>query len=166
MKALTIYRILSYLLLPVAGLLGIGTLMALMFALSNFAFLLSVFISGATVIYVFSSFVFLQKGITKHLYLKHSLKDLVKVNAYVAIVFSVMGLIQGVSILMTPGLAETFIENMISMQAGAIKASKADMLRMINGVLYFMLAISALLFVHINFTLRYLKQHADLFSIK
>jgi len=164
MKGLTIYRILTYILLPVAAILGFATLMALLIAIGNFALLLSVFISGATVIYVFSSFVFLQKGITKHLYLKHSLKDLVKVNGYVAIVFSVMGLIQGIAILTTPGLAKTLVENMATMQAATLKTSTNEILRMINGVLYFMLAFSALLFVHINFTFRYLKQYGDLFT--
>ena len=76
MNRLNIYRIVSYLLLPVGALLGLATLEALFVALGNMAMLLSLFLTGATVIYIFSTFVFLKKGIDKGAVSKKFLKDL------------------------------------------------------------------------------------------
>ena len=60
---MTIYRIFSYFLLVIAAILGIAALFALLFALSNPALLLSVFVIVAVVIYSIASFLFLLNGI-------------------------------------------------------------------------------------------------------
>src|SRR5829696_2555663 len=99
MNRLSIYKIVTYLLLPIGSLLGLFTLIALLFALGNMAMLLSLFITGATVIYIFSSFVFLRKGIERSVVSKKFLKDLIKVNAYVALFFAIMGFMQGIMVL-------------------------------------------------------------------
>lgn len=163
MKRLTLYKILSYILLPIGALLGFITLMALIYALGNFALLLSVFISGATVAYIFASYVFMQKVVIKKIASKQSLKDLVKVNAYVALVFAILGVVQGVGLLVSKEAAKAFIDTMIAMQPEAIKANKQAFIQTFYGVMYFMIAFSVLLQVHINLTFRYLRENNELF---
>lgn len=75
------------------------SLFALLIALSNPALLLSLFVIVAVVIYSFSSFIFLVKGIDQQRVLKSGLQDLIKVNAYVAIIFVGMNIFQSVSII-------------------------------------------------------------------
>lgn len=161
---LTIYKIISYLLIPVAAFLGFATLIALVNALGNAAMLLSVFISGATVLYIFSGFAFLQKGILKQNTCRPGLKDLIKVNAYVAVVFAMMGLIQGIAILLSPGIAKTFVESMMAMQTAEIKANSQGLMKIFYGVMYFMIVFSGLLLVHLTISFRFLKQYQYLFS--
>lgn len=164
MNWLKIYRIFSYILLPVGGLLGLATVMGLLFALGNIAMLFSVFLTGATVIYIYSSFVFLKKGIEKQLPLRHSLKDLIKVNAYVALFFSLLGLMQGVLILFNPEASKALLDNMVEMQNNNPKEADLEMFqKVLKTVLYFMVAVSTILLIHINSTFKYLKQHSDLF---
>jgi len=165
MNRLTIYRLISYALLPVAIVLGLATVAALFFALGNLTMLFSVFLTGATVIYIFSSFVFLQKGITKRLACKQSLKDLIKVNAYVTLFFSILGLMQGIMILLNPEATKLFLDNMMAMQANNSQtADAATLMKVVKVVLYFMIVLSSFLLFHIGATFRYLKQYQDIFS--
>jgi hypothetical protein len=151
-------------LLPVGVVLGLVTIAALFFALSNMAMLFSVFLTGATVIYIFSSFVFLQKGIDKKMVSKHFLKDLIKVNAFVCLFFSILGLMQGIMILLNPAATQILIDNMKAMQPETQQAvDSARLLQVMKVVLYFMIVLSSLLLFHIGSTFRYLKQYPDLF---
>jgi len=151
-------------LLPVGVVLGLVTVAALFFALSNIAMLFSVFLTGATVIYIFSSFVFLQKGIDKKIVSKHFLKDLIKVNAYVALFFSILGLMQGVLVLVNPETIKLFTDSMSALQPGNPQlADKPALYQMVKGVLYFMVVLCGLLLFHITATFRYIRQYKDLF---
>jgi len=164
MNRLTIYRLVSYALLPVAVVLGLATVVALFFALGNLAMLFSVFLTGATVIYIFSSFIFLQRGIGKKIACKQSLKDLIKVNAYVALFFSILGLMQGIMILLNPEASKLFLDNMMAMQANNTHApDTASLMKVVKVVLYFMIALSSLLLFHLGATFRYLRQYQDIF---
>lgn len=159
-----IYRLVSYLLLPVGAIFGLATIFALLVALGNMAMLLSVFLTAATALYIFSSFAFLQKGIDKQQLCKVSLKDFIKVNAYVALFFAMLGLMQGVLVLLNPEATKLLIDNMVSMQANTTQtADKASLFKIVNVVLYFMIVISVLLLFHITATFRFLRQYKDLF---
>ncbi|MES2648899.1 MAG: hypothetical protein V4717_18625 [Bacteroidota bacterium] len=165
MNRLSIYRFVSYLLLPIGTLLGLATLIALFVALGNMAMLLSLFLTGATVIYIFSSFVFLRKGIEKGIVSKKFLKDLIKVNAFVTLFFAIMGVMQGILVLLNPTATRLLIDNMLAMQPEGSPPLGADQLmQVMKGVLYFMIILGSLLLFHIGSTFRYLKQHAALFT--
>ena len=164
MSRLMIYRVVSYALLPVGVVFGLVTLFALMIALGNVAMLLSVFLSGATVIYIFSSFGFLQKGINRQQLCKGSFKDLIKVNAFVSLFFAILGLMQGIMILLNPAATQILIDNMKAMQPEAPQAvDSAKLMQVMKVVLYFMIVLSSLLLFHIGSTFRYMKQYPDLF---
>jgi hypothetical protein len=165
MKQLTVYRILSYILLPVAALLAFLTLLALIVSLGNVAMLFSAFITGATVIYIFSSFSFLQNGIDRQAACKPKLKDWIKVNGYVALFFAVMGLIQGIVVLSNPGATKMIMDNFMTMQATELKAPEmALMLKIMKAVLWFMVVFSAILLFHISTTFKLLRQYKHVFG--
>ena len=164
MNRLTIYRVISYALLPVGVVLGLATIFALTFALGNLAMLLPVFLTGATVVYIFASFSFLQKGIDRHVVSKHSFKDFIKVNAYVALFFSILGLMQGIMILLNPEASKLLIDNMKTMQPDNAQAlDVAKLMKVLKAVLYFMIVLSSLLLFHIWSTFKYFKLYPDLF---
>jgi hypothetical protein len=165
MNELSIYRILSYILLPFAALFGLFALVMLLFAFANPAALLPVFLIVATVIYIIASFIFLIKGIGNAKTCKKKLKDLIKVNAYVAIVFAVMCLIQSIGLLSHPALLSKLIEDsMKSQKQMAANITPELMLQVMKGLLYFFLFFSALLVTHLIITFQLLKKFAYIFE--
>ena len=158
----TIYKILTYILLPVAAYIGLVTLLTLLVALSNFNLLFSVFLCGATVIYVFSSFAFLRKGLLKNLAFKQSIKDLIKVNGYVAIALAVLGLISGLVLLINPEVQEMVLESIKSMNKDAVKAADLSP-QSLKRALYLMISFCLMLFVHVVLTFYYLRKNPQLF---
>lgn len=166
MKSLTIYRILSYFLIIIAALLGFACLFAILFALSNPALLISVFVIAAVVIYSFTSFIFLVKGIDSNRQLKSKLQDFIKVNAYVAIVFVGMNIFQSVSIISNPVILNDAISQVTALQNGKSPLSAAFMVKMMKAVVWFMLFYSVTLGLHISITFRLLKQYVHLFADK
>jgi hypothetical protein len=159
---LTIYKILSYILLPIAAYIGLMTLLTLFAAFSNFQILFSLFLSGATVIYVFASFAFLRKGLLRNLPFKHSVKDLIKVNGYVATVLSVFGLISGLALLVSPGIIQMVIDSLKNMNNEAVKNANLTAATLKKSI-YLMVAFCLLLFFHILLTFYYLRKNPGLF---
>ena len=166
MKGLIGYRILTYILLPIELLLGFMALIMLLVALANPAALLPVFLLSCTVIYVFCSFTFLKKGIDNAKPCKKSLKDWIKVNAYVSIAFCSLSIAQSVSLLINPALINEAMTNAIEMQKSTMPSqiTPALMMQVMKGVLIFMLCFSAGLSIHIFSTFRLLKQYDHVFD--
>ena len=158
----TIYKILTYILLPVAAYIGLVTLLTLLVALSNFNLLFSVFLCGATVIYVFSSFAFLRKGLLKNLAFKHSVKDLIKVNGYVAIALAVLGMISGLLLIVNPDVQKIVLESIKNMNKDAVKAADFSP-PCLTRALYLMVSFCTLLFIHVVLTFYYLRKNPHLF---
>jgi hypothetical protein len=164
---LKFYRILSFILLPIAAFIGIGVLLSLMVALANPAMLLNVFIGACVVLYQFLSYRFLVKGIDNQQVLKASFKDWIKVNAFVTIVFSVMSIIQFITVLRDPAFMQKMTESFSAMQVQASNApSKEVLMKMIKGVAYFMLGYTVALLAHIFITFKLLRQYQPLFKEK
>ncbi len=161
-----LYRIFSYFLLVIALILGIAALFALLIALSNPALLLSVFVIVAVVIYSVASFLFLLNGIDGKRQQQTRLRDWIKVNAYVAIVFVVMNIFQSVAVLNNPSVFQDAISQVSAMQQSKSPLSAALMLKVIKAVVWFMLFYSLILGAHIGITFRYLKEYAHLFGEK
>jgi hypothetical protein len=161
-----LYRIFSYVLIVIAAFFGIASLFALLMALVNPALLLSVFVIIAVVIYSIASFVFLQKGINSNQPLQPRLKDWIKVNAYVAIVFVGMNIFQSVALINNPNLLQEAMKQATGMQAFASPLSETLVLKMIKAIIWFMLIYSVILGIHILQTFRYLKEYAHLFAEK
>ena len=159
-----LYRILSYVLLVVAAIFGIAALFALLIALSNPALLLSVFVIVAVVIYSIASFLFLINGINGNRQLQPKLRDWIKVNAYVALVFVMMNIFQSVAVLQNPAVLSEAVKQVSDMQQSKSPLSADFMLRIMKAVVWVLLFYAIILGIHISFTFRYLKQYAHLFG--
>lgn len=160
---LTIYRILSYILLIIACILGIGVLVSFLVALSNPAMLLNVFVAAAVVMYSISSFLFMVQGIDGKRQLKPGMKDFIRANAFVATFFCVMSIFQSVTVIGNPSLLTEAI-NQFPKINGAKELSPVFLLRVLKGMMWFMLIYSIILLAHIQISFRLLKQYASLFG--
>jgi hypothetical protein len=161
---LTAYRILSYLLLPVASFIGIGVLMLLMGAFSNPAILLSVFVAGGVVLYSFSSFQFLTKGINRSHKLKPGRKDFIKVNAYVALFFGVMNLFQSVTLIADSKILNEVLGQVEKGFPQEMPFKKEQLYEIVRGMLYFLLIYAIALVIHVQLTFRLLRKFATVFQ--
>lgn len=166
MKSLVLYRIFSYFLIAVAALLGIASLFVLFIALANPALLISVFIIAAVVIYSFSSFFFLLNGIDGKQQLKPKTKDLINVNAYVALVFVMMNIFQSVSVISNPGMLNEAMKEVAAFQKAKSPLPSGIILQIMKGFIWFLLFHAVILGSHISMTFRLMKQYAHLFAEK
>lgn len=164
MKNLTIYRIASYILLPFGGLMGFASLIFLLIALANPALLLPVFMMVCAVIYIFASFSFLQK-IDNKATARPGMKDLVKVNAFVALLLVANILSSVVAAIVNPTLLNQTMDNAMAMQGKNTAGVTPEMMqKAVKGMLYFMGAFGLILLYHILTTFRLLKQYAGIFT--
>lgn len=164
MQKHTFYKITSYILLPIAALFGVFTLILLFVALANPPMLLPLFVVACVVIYVITSFKFLNKGIIRKNECKPGLRDWIKVNAYVSVIFATLMLIQTIAVVQNPELMSKALDDTLAMQPANQQLSKAMMMNMVTGIMYFFGVISVLLFIHIFITFRLLKQYRYLFE--
>ena len=164
MSILNIYKILSFILLPIAALLGIICLMSLLVALGNPSILLPLSMLICTVIYVISSFIFLQKGLIKGIKCDPALKDWIKVNSYVSLFFASMSVMQFITLMFQPIMLQQFTSQAMAMQKGMSPEAMAMMPKIIKSVMYFILTFGLILLAHIALSLSFLKQHGSLFD--
>lgn len=162
---MTFYKILTYLLFAVGGFMALMTLTMLMAALANPVLLLPVFLVACVVLYTYSSWRFLTRGINAHMYCKPSLRDLIKVNGYGTIAFATMTAIQTFSLIMNPTLLNDIMEQALSMQKASAEGMEDMMLRFMHFLLRFLLVYSIALIIHVYMTFRLVRQHADAFGI-
>ena len=160
---LTVYRIISYLLIVVAGFIALGVITMLGAAFSNPAVLLSVFLAGGVVLYSFASFQFLTKGITKGQTMKPGRKDFIKVNAYVTLFFGVMNLIQAITLIIYPFGLKEVADQFTKMPTVGSGFSVEQFYTMMKAVLWFLMIYALALIVHVQLTFRLLRIHASVF---
>jgi hypothetical protein len=168
MAGLKIYRILTYILFPFALLLVFNIIQTLPISFGVPLLLLSNFILACLPIYIFASSYFLLFGVFKAKSCKHSLKDWIKVNAYVAIVFSVFMIIGCLAILMALNnpvlLAELTSKLNTQGMPGVTKQNNTQLLQLFKMSVYIMLPFSIALLAHIVFTFKAIKLYAHVFD--
>lgn len=161
---MVIYRIASYLLIMIAVFLGIMDTMALMIALANPALLLQVFIIACVVIYSFTAFSFLIKGLDQQRALKTRTRDLIRVNGFVALFFAVLLIVQFITLTTNPQLWDELLQQAYQLQQpGAEGLSQSALKTILKGTMYFLLGYGLVLLFHILFTFQLLKRNAHLF---
>lgn len=161
---ITGYRILTYLLMPFGAVIALLTLISLMAALSNIAFLLPAFVCGCTVIYLVTSFNFLQRGILYRQPQKPSSFDWIRVNGFVALFLAILFVFQSIYFRGNHELNEQFKTQVQAMSKDVQTQELPDAASMISGVLNFMLISGLLVGIHIFLTFSFLKKHGDLFG--
>lgn len=164
MQKHTFYRILSIILLPVAVFFSIMAVFALLTALANPAMLLPVFMIACVAIYIFTSMRFLNNGILRAQPCKKGLKDWIKVNAIVTIIFATLGILQSAALAMEPSLINQALDASLQMQGNPQTVPKETLLKAMKVMLYIFLVISALLFIHAIITFNLLKKYKHVFE--
>ena len=166
MKLLPTYRILTYILLPILTLIGVSDLSLLMAAFSNPPLLMAVFISLTTVVYMWCCFFFVKKGIEEKRKVKPSLKDWIKVNAFVGIVFCLIVFFTAGVALTSPSLLKMVAEQMqdIYKSQGLTTIQLAEIAESLRNMFIAALIFFGVFFVHIILTFIFLKKHADVFT--
>ena len=142
MQKHTFYRVLSIILIPVAVLYGLAAFLFLFAALANPPLLLPVFMMICIVIYTFTSFKFLNKGILRAQPCKPSLKDLIKVNALVSLIVSLISISQSVKYLIYPQSIKDSLEKMHQFSPNSSELTKEMLAKAMNVSLYISLFIS------------------------
>lgn len=169
MKGLKIYRILTFILLPFAAFLVLNIAGSLLVSLGNPLMLLSNFILACLPVYIFTSNYFLSFGVIKQKPCKPTLKDWIKVNAYVSIVFSVLMIMGSVAILLAlsnKALQQELMGKVTAQQMPGLpsKMPVTEVLQLLKLSVYIMLPFSIILLVHLVFTFKIIKFYSTLFN--
>lgn len=152
-----IFQILTYLLLPIGlffGVMGVGMLFL---AIVNTQILLPVFMLACFAIYVYCSHRFLQK-INAHEQISKSLRDWMRVNAYVCVFMSILFVMNTAVIIYLPsqkleGFLQPSLDSMGNLANGL---SIEKLTQQMKSFSVFLLILCILLLVHIflNFRLQ------------
>lgn len=166
MKQVTIFRILTFILLPIAGVFGLISLFMLLIALSNIGALFSVFVIVAFVIYVFASLQFLTKGIDTGRPCKPGLRDWIRVNAFVTIFMCASSIFSVTTILAQgdAGIREQALQMRNAMIDAPPMLNAELFVRTIKLASWFMGILSVLTLIHLVLNFRLMKQYRHLFS--
>ncbi len=167
MKQLTIFRILSFLLVPVAILFAIMDIFLFVMALSaNPALLLFAFALACFVIYVFASLKFLMGNIDQQKTSNSSLKDWIKVNAYGSLFISVLFLMNSSAAFFINdiNLRQIISEMMDQQPEIAGKITLDIFIKMFRVISTIMFCISTIAIVHILIQFKLLRRYDYLFN--
>jgi hypothetical protein len=165
MKNFGLYRVLTYILFTIGGFMALMLLTMILAALANPVLLLPVFLVACVVIYTYSSWRFLSKGIDAHQYCRPSLRDLIRVNGYGTLAFALLTGIQCATLLLKPALLNELIDQAMSMQQTSVEGLEGTLNKAMQFAIKFLLGYSIMLLVHVFISFRLLREHADAFEI-
>lgn len=169
MKQLTIYKVLTFILVPIALIIGFLDLFILIMGLSgNPAMLFIAFVMACLVIYVFATVRFLLHGIGNQRHCKPSLRDWIKVNAYGTLFIAGMFFLNstGIFFLGDLQLQQMLTEVMDQQPELAGKISMETMLSMFKVIAIIMFIISITSIIHVQISFRLLRLYSYLFGHK
>lgn len=164
MKSLLVYRILTYALILVAGFLSLMIVAVLPSAFANPLLLLFVFLLACVVIYSYTSWRFLTKGVDGRQYLKPSLRDLVRVNSYFTVGIAFLCVLQSITLLTQPQMSEEAANQALANMPPDADFTKADILKLLQFIERFFLVYGLVLLIHAFITYRLLRQYRAVFE--
>ncbi|MBS1747863.1 MAG: hypothetical protein JST21_17000 [Bacteroidetes bacterium] len=160
---LVIYRVFSFLLLPIALIFTISVMLFLRAAIANPAMLFPLFLLSCISIYTFASLNFLIRGIDGKKLLGKSSKDWLKVNAIASAVFAALMISQCIVLLFHPEILQNIAAQAKENAGEELKMSPATLQNYLRGTSYFFLMYASILLVHIILGFQYLKEYSYLF---
>ncbi len=163
---LLIYRIFSFLMIPIALIFGLMGIIIFFMAIStNPAFLLMAFVLICYTIYCFTSLQFLIKVIIQQNTVRSSLKDWIKVNAYGTAFISIMFLLSALQSFTTSDIIlRQQLGNMLEAQPQLGKQISVDVLfSMFKGVSTFLLIAGSISLTHVFMSFTLLRQYSSKF---
>ncbi len=154
-----VYKILSFLLLPVAAFFGLVCLLALVTALGNPSMLISVFLFACMVIYIIASFIFLTKGIDSNKRCKPVLRDLIRINAVITFIFFLLAAISFISVKANPALLAEGMKQWTNSTTLPPGVTTSDLQTAMASLLNFFIVLSVVLLIHILITFHLLRKY-------
>ena len=166
MKQVQIFKVLTYLLIPIALLFGFMALLVLPTALANPALLLVVFIFSCITIYTFSSLRFVTTAINKAKNCNPSLKDWIKINGYISVGTAFMFLLNSIAILMLrPIEFNDFVSKAMETQSSLPPSITPALVgQMLKYTAIFMLITSTIILIHARMQFVFLKAYSYVFE--
>jgi hypothetical protein len=161
---LIIYRVLSFLLLPMALLFSLIVLMLIRAAFANPVMFAPLFLLTCISIYTFCSLNFLIRGIDGQKFLGRSSKDWLKVNAYVSIVYAVGAIAEFFLVFFNPEQIDKMAGQLKQNAGDDIKITTAQFSQYIYGTSCFLLIYGCVLLIHIILSLTYVRKYNYLFQ--
>lgn len=161
---LIVYRILTFILLPLAALMGFIDLSLILMALANPAALLPVFAIACIVIYVFTSLSFLVKGILGGKQCKPSLRDWIRVNAFVSLAFSGLAVLEYITLLTNKTIIGEVVKQAMQQPTIPQGMTAAELQQILLSFMFIFFIFSLVLIAHIIMSFRLLKQYGYLFK--
>ena len=159
-----IYKIVSFILLPVAAMMGIICLLSLLTALANPTMLISVFLNACMVIYIIASFIFLTKGIDGNKRCKPVLRDWIRINGIITFVFYLLATVVFIAVKFNPSLLSQGIQQMEVQGTLPPGITVPELTTYMNTFINIFLVLSILLLVHILITFRLLQRFKHVFE--
>ncbi|MCW3105645.1 MAG: hypothetical protein JWQ09_151, partial [Segetibacter sp.] len=149
-----IYRIFSLIVNAVALMLTISLVSSIPMLISSPQTMLSGFMMLAVILYSWFSFRFRREVLQQQKIVKHSLRDWVRVNGIVTLIFSIISIIGIFPLLLNP---QPFVD--------AVKNFGVEMpVKTATTFIYAMLIYAAILFIHILWTFALLKKNREFFQ--
>ncbi|WP_298412094.1 hypothetical protein [Hydrotalea sp.] len=169
MNILSVYRVLTIILLPFATLFGFESVLSVFAGIGNPTVLLSAVILACVVIYIFAAAFFLYKGILKNAPCKAGLKDWIKINSVITLIFSILAIISCISILYFFTNKEIYAKFLTVLNESRPtnipnNISSTELMTAMRNAILIMLPFSIVLLVHILMTYRLMKKYAALFA--
>jgi len=165
MTAIAPYRIISYILLPIAALFGFMGLLMLILALSNPAIMIPTLIIMVIVVYIILSFIFFMKAVENGKKCKPTLRKWITATGIIAGLFSFTTLFNCIALFYAPDQIKTTIDQSMAMQKNMPAISSDLMVKVFKGVLYFMVFFATTLIIHVYETLKLIRQYQESFII-
>ena len=166
MKLIKIYKPLTYFLVLPSAIVGLFSFVGFFVAIANPPFLLDVFITACSVVYFICSFIFLWRIIISQKTCKKIIKDLIKINGYISVLFAVKILFAFVALLINPTILKTNIQDAIAQNAASFPPNIS--VEMIVKFAWFLLSLitiyAAVLLTHIIISFRLLKEYEKSFQ--
>jgi hypothetical protein len=168
MQQNTVYKILTFILLPFAALFGLFAFIMFFIGLANPVILLPVCIMACFTIYTICCTIFTVRGINQQRPLKPSLKDWLKVNGYVTNVMAVISLINSISLV---GYSKTQLTKLAQelLVAQPVKPEGITIETIVSAMMvitYIMLVFGIILLIQLALSFRLLKKYQYLFESK
>ncbi len=161
-RKLIMYSFLTFVMLPMSAILGIMGVFILFAAFGNPAAMLDVFIFATFVLYSFSSYSFLIRGVQKGIPFKASFKDFIKVNGYAALIASVLMVVSALLFFTVPTVKNMVLANLVNSQPpGGVDATRLN--AMLTKVLPACAGYCVLVSTHFILSLQLLKRYGQLF---
>ncbi len=157
-----IYRILSFFINLIAFFIAVSLVVIIPIFITTPVLWLPMFLIIAVVLYTWFSHRFSQRVLMRKEVVNHSLRDWIRVNGYVAIVFSLLNIPAIINLIRNPaGYFESTKEFAKQFGQGVQQNLKIENIQVLTSVtLLYMIA----LFVHVFWTFTLLKKHEEYFQ--